>query len=104
MAIESVNPATGELLRRYEAMARDDVGAAVGARHAVPAAVPACVAAQRGWAGARFEERARPLRAAAHLLREDSDSLARLMALEMGKPLAQGLAEVEKCAWVCEYY
>src|SRR3546814_3581432 len=31
-------------------------------------------------------------------------SLARLMALEMGKPLSQGISEVEKCAWVCRYY
>ena len=38
------------------------------------------------------------------MLRNRRESLARLMALEMGKPLAQGLAEVEKCAWVCEYY
>jgi succinate-semialdehyde dehydrogenase/glutarate-semialdehyde dehydrogenase len=37
-------------------------------------------------------------------LRERKDELAMLMALEMGKPLAQGRAEAEKCAWVCEYY
>jgi succinate-semialdehyde dehydrogenase/glutarate-semialdehyde dehydrogenase len=94
MPIESVNPATGEVLSRHQAMSRDAVGAAVAA----------CVAAQRAWAGARFEERARHLLAAARELRADRDALARLMALEMGKPLAQGLAEVEKCAWVCEFY
>ena len=38
------------------------------------------------------------------LLRERREDLARLMALEMGKPLAQGRAEADKCAWVCDYY
>jgi succinate-semialdehyde dehydrogenase/glutarate-semialdehyde dehydrogenase len=94
MAIESVNPATGERLRRYEPMSRDEAAAAVAA----------CAAAQRDWAGRGFEARARPLRAAARALRERRDAFAREMALEMGKPLAQGLAEVEKCAWVCEFY
>ncbi len=51
-----------------------------------------------------MEVRADRLRAAAALLRERSQSLAELMAREMGKPLAQGRAEAEKCAWVCEYY
>ena len=44
------------------------------------------------------------MRRAGALLRERKDELARLMALEMGKPLAQGRAEAEKCAWVCDYY
>jgi succinate-semialdehyde dehydrogenase/glutarate-semialdehyde dehydrogenase len=38
------------------------------------------------------------------LLRQRNEDLARLMAIEMGKPLAQGRAEAEKCAWVCDYY
>jgi acyl-CoA reductase-like NAD-dependent aldehyde dehydrogenase len=38
------------------------------------------------------------------ILREREADLARLMAVEMGKPLKQGIAEVEKCAWACEYY
>jgi len=38
------------------------------------------------------------------LLRKDQESHARLMAQEMGKPLAQGRSEIEKCAWVCDYY
>jgi succinate-semialdehyde dehydrogenase/glutarate-semialdehyde dehydrogenase len=44
------------------------------------------------------------LRRAAALLREEKDALARLMALEMGKPVAQGRAEAEKCATTCDYY
>jgi succinate-semialdehyde dehydrogenase/glutarate-semialdehyde dehydrogenase len=51
-----------------------------------------------------FSDRAVPMRAAALRLRERRDELARLMAMEMGKPFAQGQAEADKCAWVCEYF
>jgi succinate-semialdehyde dehydrogenase/glutarate-semialdehyde dehydrogenase len=94
MAIESVNPATGERLRTYAAMSPDELRAAVAA----------CAAAQRAWARTDVAERARPLRAAARILREEADALARLAALEMGKPLAQGRAEALKCATNCEFY
>ena len=94
MAIESVNPATGERLASYAPMAPDELRAAVAA----------CAAAQRAAARADFAERARPLRAAARVLREEAEALARLAALEMGKPLAQGRAEVEKCAATCDFY
>jgi len=94
MAIESVNPATGERLRRFDAMSEAEVADAVAA----------CATAQRAWAATPFEERAVPLRAAAGLLRAEREALAREMALEMGKPLAQGIAEAEKCALACEYY
>jgi len=94
MAIESVNPATGEVIGRFDETAPD----------AVAAAASACAEAQRAWAEQGFPERARPLRAAARILRDEREALARRMALEMGKPLAQGVAEVEKCAWACEYY
>jgi succinate-semialdehyde dehydrogenase/glutarate-semialdehyde dehydrogenase len=94
MAIESVNPATGERVASYEAFSQDRIDAAVRA----------CAAAQAAWAERSFAERAAPLRAAARLLRAEKQALAELMAYEMGKPLAQGVAEAEKCAWVCEYY
>jgi succinate-semialdehyde dehydrogenase/glutarate-semialdehyde dehydrogenase len=44
------------------------------------------------------------MRRAAAILRDRSQAYADLMATEMGKPLAQGKAEVEKCAWACDYY
>jgi succinate-semialdehyde dehydrogenase/glutarate-semialdehyde dehydrogenase len=44
------------------------------------------------------------MRVAGRIVREKTDEYARLMADEMGKPLAEGRAEAEKCAWVCEYY
>jgi succinate-semialdehyde dehydrogenase/glutarate-semialdehyde dehydrogenase len=93
MAIESLNPATGERLATFPEMQRDEVSAIVDA----------AVRAQREWARASFSERAVPMRRAAALLKERAQDYARLMALEMGKPLKDGAAEVTKCAWVCEW-
>jgi len=56
------------------------------------------------WRKTAFEERAAVLVRAAALLRERVEAFARLMALEMGKPIAQGRSEIEKCAWACEHY
>ena len=94
MAIESINPATGERMQTYAAFSEREIDSAVRA----------CAAAQPAWAERSFAERAVPLRAAARLLRDEKQALAELMAREMGKPLAQGAAEAEKCAWVCEFY
>jgi succinate-semialdehyde dehydrogenase/glutarate-semialdehyde dehydrogenase len=61
-------------------------------------------AAQREWSRTDFEHRAVLMKRAAEVLRDRSDEYARLMAEEMGKPLAGGRAEADKCAWVCHYY
>ena len=96
MAIESVNPATGERARDLRSL----LGAGRDRRRR-----GACAAAQPAWAERSFAERAAPApRRRSGLLREEKQALAELMAREMGKPLAQGIAEAEKCAWVCEYY
>src|SRR5438876_8178761 len=68
------------------------------------AAVAQAHAAWRTWRKTPFASRAALMKKAAAILRERKDQLAKLMALEMGKPLKQGIAEAEKCAWVCEYY
>ena len=93
-SLESVNPATGELVRRYDEASDADVARAL-------------LAAERAfsdWRRRSFAERATVIAAAAGRLRERRDELARLMAVEMGKPLAQGRSELEKCSWVCRYY
>src|SRR5574341_206888 len=61
-------------------------------------------AAQREWRRTGFEERARCLKQAGEILRKSAERYAELMGTEMGKPLAQGKAEIEKCAWACDYY
>ena len=94
MAIESVNPATGEIIKTYEEMTPPVVVATIAATHA----------AWRAWRKTSFAERARPMKKAAAILRERKGEFAKLMALEMGKPLKQGIAEAEKCALGCDYY
>jgi succinate-semialdehyde dehydrogenase/glutarate-semialdehyde dehydrogenase len=94
MDFRSVNPYTGELLAHYDAWGAGRVEEALAR---ADAAFP-------GWAATGFDARARIVRAAAALLRERQESLARLMALEMGKRIVEARAEIEKCAWVCEYY
>jgi succinate-semialdehyde dehydrogenase/glutarate-semialdehyde dehydrogenase len=93
MAIESLNPANGERLATFSDMTPAEVDVIVDA----------AVRAQRAWARTSFAERAVPMRKAAALLRERAPALARLMALEMGKPLKDGAAEVAKCAGTCDW-
>jgi succinate-semialdehyde dehydrogenase / glutarate-semialdehyde dehydrogenase len=94
MAIETLNPATGELVRTFPEMGVPEVDGILSA----------AVAAQKAWARASFAERAAPMRKVAQLLRERAPEYAKLMAVEMGKPLKDGAAEVTKCALVCDYY
>ena len=61
-------------------------------------------AAQRGWRRTGFDERARALKKAAGVLRERREQLAAIMTAEMGKPVSDGRAEVDKCATACEHF
>ncbi len=92
--LRSVNPATGETVQEY----------AETARSAVTAALELADRAFRSWRAVPFAERAAVLRAAAARLRTRAAGDARLMAREMGKPIAQGRGEAEKCAWVCDHF
>ncbi len=94
MAIASINPATGETTRTYEEMPAAAVDRAVEAAHA----------AFLKWRETGFDERAARLRAAARLLRERRRDYAELMTGEMGKVLAGGLSEADKCASACDFY
>ncbi len=92
--ITAINPATGAVAGSYEPMTSD------GLRKALRTAERAAA----DWARTSFGDRAEKMQAAGRLLRERADQLAWLMAEEMGKPITGGKAEVEKCAWVCDYY
>lgn len=94
MSLKSINPANGELLAEYEVHPPEVVNEIVargGERFT-------------SWRRVSYSERAGLLNAAAEVLESRKEELARLMAEEMGKPVAGGRAEVEKCAWVCRYY
>ena len=94
MAIASINPTTGEVLETFPETSGAELERILGR----------AVAAFRNWSRCPLAARTGPLSEAARLLRERKGSYARTMALEMGKPLAQGEAEAEKCAWACDYY
>src|SRR5256712_2442312 len=94
MSIQSINPATGEVLETFKETSREDVGRILAAAHA----------AFLEWRTAPFATRAERMREAARVLRTRRAEYARTMTLEMGKPIVQAEAEVDKCAWGCEYY
>jgi succinate-semialdehyde dehydrogenase/glutarate-semialdehyde dehydrogenase len=94
MALVSINPTTGEPVAEYPETTEAELAAALAsARQAFPL-----------WSALGFRARGDVLRRAATSLRTRREELARLMAIEMGKPLAQGRAEADKCAWVLEHY
>jgi succinate-semialdehyde dehydrogenase/glutarate-semialdehyde dehydrogenase len=94
MALKSINPATGETIQEYSPHSPAEV----------ENRLKMASSAQRGWWDAPFERRTELLSRLAELLRQEQESAARVMTLEMGKPIVQARAEVEKCAWVCDFY
>jgi succinate-semialdehyde dehydrogenase/glutarate-semialdehyde dehydrogenase len=92
--ITAVNPATEEVLASFDAFGPDEVEMAVSEAHD----------AFLAWRERPIAERAVPMRALASLLRKRVDRYARLATLEMGKPIAEAKAEIEKCAFGTEHF
>ncbi len=92
--IVSIDPATEKVVARFDAFTPAQAEAKVAAAHA----------AFLRWREKSFAERAVPTRNLAVLLRERKERYAALMTLEMGKPISQARAEVEKCAWNADFY
>jgi succinate-semialdehyde dehydrogenase / glutarate-semialdehyde dehydrogenase len=91
---KSVNPANGETVATWEAHSAKEVEKIISLTQQD----------WLHWKTAQFEERESLMARAHDELINNRDRLARLMADEMGKPIKQALAEVDKCAWVCRYY
>ncbi|HME18232.1 MAG TPA: NAD-dependent succinate-semialdehyde dehydrogenase [Nitrososphaerales archaeon] len=92
--VETTNPATGEHLESYPIMPDDEVMAVAKRAHT----------AFEKWRKLSIDERSDYLRKLATALRAKKKSYAKLMTLEMGKPITQAESEVEKCAWTAEHY
>lgn len=90
----ATNPTTGEELHRY---ALDDDAA-------VLQKVERAAKDFKSWRKTSFEERATLLKKVAQFMRDDEERLARLMTDEMGKPIVEARAEVQKSAWCAEHY
>jgi succinate-semialdehyde dehydrogenase/glutarate-semialdehyde dehydrogenase len=92
--LQTVNPATGEPGRSYDWITIDQAHEAATAAHR----------AFRAWRRTAFAERSAIMRKVAAILREREREYARLMTQEMGKTFDEGLAEVEKCAFHCDWF
>jgi succinate-semialdehyde dehydrogenase/glutarate-semialdehyde dehydrogenase len=92
--ITAINPTTGKVLEKYEKTSPDEAMQQLEKAHQA-----FCT-----WSQTDFSERAALMKKVSLILAENKTEYARIMALEMGKPITAGRAEIEKCAWVCEYY
>ncbi len=92
--IRSENPYTGELLQEYSELTLDEIEKKVQQAHI----------AFKEWKNTSFQTRAALLKKSAAILRKNKDELAALITHEMGKVIRESESEVQKSAWVCEYY
>ena len=90
----SHQPHNGETINTYTEMAPDQVARAIAQAHD----------AFLSWRQTSLAERAQRMHQAAKFLRDQATAYALLTAQEMGKPVKDGRVEVEKCAWVCDFY
>jgi succinate-semialdehyde dehydrogenase/glutarate-semialdehyde dehydrogenase len=94
MAIATINPATGQLVRKFEPLTDSEIDQKI----------------QRSaetfskYRNLPFAERARMMVNAATILEGEKETFARLMTTEMGKPFRAAVDEAAKCAWACRYY
>jgi succinate-semialdehyde dehydrogenase/glutarate-semialdehyde dehydrogenase len=92
--MRSINPSSGEIILEYPEHTRTEVQQIIRDVHS----------AWKTWKDTPFEHRAVVMKKAAQVLRTRKEHFARMMTREMGKLLKESMAEVEKCAWVCDFY
>lgn len=94
MPIQSLNPFTAKIEKTFAESTKDEV------RKVIDEVYDEFVL----WKEIDIKERSKLMQKAAEVLRKDKDIYGKIMTSEMGKTFTQAVAEVEKCAWVCEYY
>ena len=92
--VETVNPATGKVIAKYQNMTD----------HQIREKVKNARSALKGWKNLDIGERCSLTRNLGRIMRRNKSEYAKLITEEMGKPVRQATAEVEKCAWLCDYY
>ena len=90
----SINPYTDKIIKEYPEMQPDEIERIISDAYRV----------FTDWRKISFQRKAELMKNAAEVLRNRKDEFANLMTEEMGKPVSQAVSEVEKCAWVCDYY
>lgn len=94
MIMTTINPSTGNAIANYSELNLNEINTQISLAHQ----------SFINWKTTTFQERRRLFSALAHLLRQQIKPLSELITMEMGKPITQSRSEIEKCAWVCEYY
>lgn len=94
MIIRTINPTTERILQEYPLLSKNEM----------IDFIEAASVRFNQWRKLALSVRSQKMLQLGHLLKQEKESLALLIAEEMGKPIAQGEAEIEKCAWVCKHY
>ena len=94
MAIETINPANNQLVKSFDEYSSEKVSQIIEEAQTT----------YLTWREKSVAEKSKLMFKAAEVLRNNKKKYAEIMTLEMGKPITQAAAEVEKCAWVCDYY
>lgn len=92
--MKSINPFNNEVVFEHEELTESQVNAAIEKAHT----------AFDAWRKTSFVERSQLMKRLSEVLEDHKERYANVMTKEMGKPITQAIAEVEKCAWVCRYY
>ncbi|MDO5656628.1 MAG: NAD-dependent succinate-semialdehyde dehydrogenase [Flavobacteriaceae bacterium] len=92
--MKSINPYNGEIVFENKKHTQKEVEKIIENAHQ----------AFLDWRFSSFEEREAKMKKLGEILIKNKEKYAEVMALEMGKPIAQGISEIEKCAWLCNYY
>src|SRR4051794_841543 len=94
MAIATINPATGEVVKTFEPLSASEL----------EKKIQLAATTFQNYRRTSFAERSAKLLRAAEILEKEKDECARLMTLEMGKPIKAAVGEAAKCASGCRYY
>jgi acyl-CoA reductase-like NAD-dependent aldehyde dehydrogenase len=94
VSMQSVNPTTEDVVQTFDEFSDSQVDATLQRAHD----------AQRSWRQTSFGERSSRLQSVARVLRAQKERLATMATSEMGKPIVEAEAEIEKCAWNCDFY
>ena len=92
--IKSINPTTEQEIKTYEEMSDQKISSVINSSHE----------AFLNWRNTSFSLRSEKMKNVSETLKRNKQMYAEMMTIEMGKPIQQSIAEVEKCAWVCDYY
>ena len=92
--IKSINPKNNVKIRSWDIPSLNDIEFIISKT----------AQAQMIWSEVNLLSRLNLLKNLAHIINERSNELSALMADEMGKPIKQGIGELHKCVWLCDYY